>query len=288
MVGTNLKNRSKSKKIDLILHYIILAIFAVFFIFPTIFMFVTSIKNDESQIVSDISNIKGFIPYGDIGFQNYIDIFQRMPVGKFFFNSLLIVTITILLGLFVNSMIAFALARLDFKGKKILLGIIIALMIIPIESVVIPMLLMVNKFGLVNTYVVQIIPFIADPLYIFLFYQFFIGLPKSLDEAAVIDGASFFRIYLQITLPLSKPVIASVAILASIQRWGEFLWPLMTTRGETYRPLPVAMQQFFSQDPKMWGDIFAFASVITLPILILFLVFQKQFIKSVASSGIKG
>jgi multiple sugar transport system permease protein len=190
--------------------------------------------------------------------------------------------------LLVNSLIGYALARLHFKGQRLILAVIVALIIIPIEAVVIPMLLMVNRFGWLDSYHVQIIPFIADAFSIFLFYQFFIGIPKDLDEAALVDGASPFRIYWSIILPLSRPVFATVAILQFLTRWGDFLWPLMVTRGEEYRPLPVAIQQFFSQDPKVWGDIFAFAAMITIPVLIVFLLFQKWFVQSVATSGVKG
>jgi multiple sugar transport system permease protein len=204
------------------------------------------------------------------------------------FNSVLITAGTVAAGLMINSMIAYALARLRFKGQGLIITIIISLIIIPIESVVIPLLLIVNSWGWIDSYHVQIIPFIADPFSIFLFYQFFIRLPKELDEAAFVDGAGPFKIYRSIIIPLSRPVFASVAILQSMFRWGEFLWPLMVTRGEAYRPLPVAIQQFFSQDPKLWGDIFAFASMITIPLLVIFLLFQKWFVHSVASSGIKG
>ena len=102
------------------------------------------------------------------------------------------------------------------------------------------------------------------------------------------DGAGPFRIYWSIVLPLSKPVFATVAILQFLTRWADFLWPLMVTRGESYRPLPVAMQQFYTQEPKVWGDIMAFAALITIPVLVLFLIFQKWFVRSVASTGVKG
>ncbi len=268
--------------------YLLLTALAVFFLFPVVFMFVSSIKNNEMQVISDMSNLRGFIPYGNIGFKNYRDVFAEMNFGRFMFNSLFITSSTVILGITFNSMLAFALARLRFKGQHVIISLIISLMIIPIESVVIPMLLMINTVGWIDSYQVQIVPFIAEPFFIYLFYQFFIGIPRAFDEAAVVDGAGPTVVYSKIIIPLSKSVFASVAILQSIFRWNEFLWPLMVTRGETYRPLTVAMQQFFSQDPKLWGDIFAFASMTTLPLLILFLLFQKWFIRSVASSGIKG
>jgi multiple sugar transport system permease protein len=268
--------------------YLMMIALAFFFLFPIIFMLVSSIKANETQIVRDMSRLVAFMPYGELGLQNYRDVFDQMPFGRFMLNSVLVVGSTVLGGLVVNSMIAYALARLRFKGRQFILTLIIALIIIPFEAVAIPLLLMVNQFGWLDSYHVQIIPFIADAFSIFLFYQFFIGLPKDLDEAALVDGASPFRIYWNIILPLSRPVFATVAILQFLANWGKFLWPLMVTRGFEYRPLPVAIQQFFSQDPKVWGDIFAFASMITIPVLIVFLLFQKWFVQSVASSGIKG
>jgi len=271
-----------------LIKYSILIVLALFFLFPVVFMFVSSLKNNEMQVISDMSSFRGFIPYGDIGIKNYLNVFHEMHFGRFMFNSLFITSITVLAGMVFNSMLAFSLARLHFKGQMLIVSIVVALMIIPIESVVIPMLLMVNVLGWIDSYQVQIFPFIAEPFFIFLFYQFFIGIPHDFDEAAVVDGATPAMIYRRIIVPLSRPVFASVLILQSMFRWNEFLWPLMVTRGPEFRPLTVAMQQFFSEDPKMWGQIFAFASMVTFPLLILFLFFQKWFIQSVASSGIKG
>jgi multiple sugar transport system permease protein len=292
-IDVMVKNRQRisfklRKNIYITLSYLLLIVIAFFFLFPIVFMFVSSIKNNETQIIRDMSNISAFIPYGELGLKNYFDVFKQMPFGRFMFNSVFIVSSTVLSGLVLNSMIAYALARLRFKGKELILSLIIALIIIPTEAVVIPLLLMVNRINWLDSYQVQIIPFIVDAFSIFLFYQFFIGLPKSLDEAAKIDGANPFQIYRKIIVPLSRPVFATVAILQFLVRWGDFLWPLMVTRGYEYRPLPVAIQQFFSQDPKVWGDIFAFASMVTIPSLIIFLLFQKWFMSSVASSGIKG
>jgi multiple sugar transport system permease protein len=269
-------------------NYLLLTLLACYFLFPLVFMIVSSLKANEMQIIRDMSGILGFVPYGEISFKNYLDVFDQMNFGRFMFNSVFITVTTVVCGLLINSMLAYALARLQFKGQRIILAVVVALIIIPKEAVVIPLLLMVNRLGWIDSYQVQIVPYIADAFSIFLFYQFFIGLPKDLDEAAIVDGASRARIYWNVIVPLSRPAFASVAILQSIFRWGEFLWPLMVTRGETFRPLPVAIQQFFSQDPKVWGDIFAFASMITIPLLVIFLLFQKWFVRSVASSGIKG
>ena len=238
------------------LNYLLLIALACFFLFPIVFMLVSSVKNNEMQVTGDMSSLYAFIPRGDVGFKNYYDVFQQLNFGKLMFNSVLIVGLTVLFGLFVNSLIAYALARLRYKGRSLMLSIIIALIIIPFESVAVPLLLLVNNlpwFGGANTwldtYHVQIIPFIADAFSIFLFYQFFIGLPKDLEEAALVDGASRFRIFWNIVLPLSKPVFATVAILQFLTHWGDFLWPLMVTRGEDVRPLTIGMQAFSGRIP---------------------------------------
>ena len=288
MSRIDVKSWSFRKNLLKSITYFLMIILAFYFLFPTVFMVVSSLKTDELQLLSDMSGLKGFIPAGEVGLGNFRFVFQEMPFARYFFNSVFILAMTVGIGLFINSMFAFSLARLRFRGRAVLVSAVIALIIVPTESVVIPMLLMVNKLGWIDSYHVQIIPFIADAFSVFLFYQFFIQVPKDFDEAAIIDGTGYFSVYTRIIAPLSRPVFASVAILQGIQHWGRFLWPLMVTRQETFRPLPVAIQQFFSQDPKAWGAIFAFASMTTIPLLIIFLVFQKWFVQSVASSGVKG
>ena len=275
--------------------YLIMIMLAVFFLFPIVFMIISSFKENELQVISDMSSLNAFLPVGEIGLQNYKDVFTSLEFGQLMFNSVLIMLVMVLCGLFVNSLIAYALARLRFKGKGLLLGIIIALIIIPFEAVAIPLLVLVNKlpwFGgatsWLDSYHVQIIPFIADAFSIFLFYQFFINIPKDLEEAALIDGASLFDIFWKIILPLSKPIFATVAILQALASWNRFMWPLMVTRGPGVRPLTVGIQSYFGQDPRLWGDLMAFSAMITIPVLIVFLLFQKWFVQSVASTGIKG
>ncbi len=283
------------KSLQLGVNYLAMLLLMLFFLFPIVFMIVSSLKNSEMQVLADMSGLKAFVPVGDVGIQNYRDVFAQLDFGKLVFNSVFIMLLTVSVGLLVNSLIAYALARLRFKGRALLLGVIVALIIIPFEAVAVPMLLLVNRlpwFGgattWLDTYHVQIIPFIADAFSIFLFYQFFIGLPKDLEEAALVDGASLFRIFWNIVLPLSRPIFATVAILQALASWNRFMWPLMVTRGLDVRPLTVGIQSFFGQDPRLWGDLMAFASMITVPVLIVFLIFQKWFVQSVARTGIKG
>ncbi len=267
--------------------YVVMSLLALFFVFPVIAMVVLSLQPNETQIIADQNSIWAFIPRA-LSLENYSDIFGRPGVAKAVFNSTLITVVTVGLGLIVNSMAAYSLARLQWRGRAIVLGVVIALMIVPFQSVSVPLLLIVNNLGWLDTYHVQIVPFVANPFFIFLFYQSFIGLPKEIEEASVIDGASRWTVYRRIIVPLSRPAFATVGILQALFVWGSFFWPLMVTRGPEVRPLPVAMQVLFVDPNVPFGDVFAFASIMTIPVLILYLVFQKWFVESVASSGLKG
>jgi multiple sugar transport system permease protein len=278
---------SSRKYIWLSLNYLLMSLLAIFFLFPIVFMIISSLKADENQLLQDVTTVRAFIPYGNISLENYNDAFQRFPFGLYLFNSLFIVTCIVTLGLLV--------ARMTFPGRKLILILVVVLVVIPFESIAVPLLLLVNQFPWfngattwINSYQVQIIPFIADAFSIFLFYQFFIDIPRDIEEAAFVDGASRLRIYWQLIVPLSRSIFITVAIWQFLVHIGDFLWPLMVTRGDTYRPLMVGMRFFFSQAPLNWGDIMAFASMITILMLIVFLLFQRWFLRSVASAGITG
>lgn len=276
-------------------HYGTHALLVAFFLFPLVFMGVSAFKGDEAQLLADMGSLKAFVPYGELSLQNFRDVFERTPFLRALGNSLFTVALTVALGLLVNSMLAYALARLRFPGRGLLLGAIVALIIVPFEAIAVPLLLLVNQLpwwdgsvGWLDSYRVQIVPFIAHAFSVYLFYQFFIGMPKDLEEAALMDGASRWRIYWSIILPLSKPVIATVAVLQFLARWGDLLWPVMVVRGHEFATLPLAMQTFFGQFPRQWGDVMAFAAMATLPTLLLFIVFQRWFVRSAISSAIKG
>ncbi len=280
------RSKKKAELVSKTISYILLTLLAFFFFFPLIYMISTSLNPDEREIERQMGSARAFIPE-QVSFENFRNVFDRMPFGRYLFNSIFIVGSTVFIGVFVNSMAAYGLARFTFAGRGALVALVIALMIIPFEAIAIPLLLMTARWGWLDSYHVQIIPFIANPFYLFLFYQFFIGFPVALEEAALLDGAGWFKIFWKIALPLSKPIIASVAILHFLMQWGMFLWPLMVTVGPEFRPLPVAMQVFFGQYPRLWGDIMAFAAMMTLPVIAVFVLLQGQYVRSVAQSGIK-
>lgn len=280
------------------LWYLANTVLALFFLMPMVFLFVSALKGDELQLLKDMGSLAAFVPQGELSLKNFRDVFARTSFGLALLNSLFTVSITVALGVLVNSMLAYALARFKFRGRHLLLSVVIALIIIPFEAIAVPLLLLVNELpwwgaeglqrGWLDSYQVQVLPFIAHAFSVYLFYQFFVALPKDLEEAALMDGAGRWRIYWSIVLPLSKPVIATVAVLQFLSRWGDLLWPVMAVRGEEFATLPLAMQTFFGQFPRQWGDVMAFAVMATVPTLLLFIVFQRWFVKSAISSGIKG
>ena len=288
--------RGRSHRLGVAGRYLVLVLVGLVFVFPIVFMIVSSLK-PGLQLLRDTSSLRAFLPVGDISLNNYFDAFARAPIGRFIFNSVLITGVTLLLGLFLNSLAGFAFVVLKWPGRSIILSVIIATFIIPFETIAIPLLLIVNYLpwigldgftvGWLNSYHVQIIPFVADALSIFLFVQFFRDLPSELVEAARIDGAGWFQIYARVFVPISGPVFATAAILKFLAMYNQYLWPLMVAQSEQYRPVMVGLQYFFQLNTA-WGEIMAYLTNITVPVLLFYLALQRAFIESIASSGVKG
>jgi len=294
---TNDRRRSPWRLLSIHLGRVVLALV---FALPLLFMLVSSLKPDQ-QIFGDLGSIKAFLPVGHVSLSNYSAVFDRVPVARFLTNSIGIAAITVVLGIFINSLAAFALSRMRWWGKKILLSAVIATLIVPFETFALPMVWWVNKLpwlqlngfhlvlteGWLDTYQVQILPFVANAFSIFLFHQYFQSIPRELDEAALVDGASWFGIYRRIVMPLSGPATATVAILTFLPMWNSYLWPLMVVQSESRRPVMIGLQYFF-QFNVSWGQIMAYSSMITVPVIALFLAFQRSFVNSIASTGVKG
>ena len=276
--------------------YAVLVLIAIIFIFPLVFMLMSSLKPDQ-QLLEDSGNLRAFLPVGDISLHNYTAAFDRAPVATFVFNSVLVTGVTVVLSLLFCSAAAFAFVFVRWTGRDTLLAILLATLIVPFETIAIPMLLMVANlpwlgmegltWGWLNSYRVQIIPFIADGLTVFLFVQYFKDLPGELIEAARVEGASWFQIYRRIVMPLSGPILATAAILKFLVMYNQYLWPLMVTQEEGYRPVMVGLQYFFQLNVA-WGEVMAYLSLITVPVLAFYLYLQKAFIASIASTGVKG
>lgn len=276
----------RSALINRLLLYVALVVIAMFFLLPLAMMIGGSFKHDD-LVLREAGSLRSVLP-AVLSWQNYADVFARVPYMRYFFNSLLITSAIVACGLLVNALAGYAFARMQWAGRDALLLTVVALMIIPLEAIAVPLFYEVTLLGWRNTYWVQIVPFIANAFSIYLFYTFFLGLPKELEEAARVDGAGAWRIFFMIVAPNAKPVFATVAILTFLTQWGAFLWPLMVTHSEAVRPLPLGIATFYTLPPLQWGDIFAFGVMMVTPVLLIFIIFQRWFVQGVASTGIKG
>jgi len=266
--------------------YCLLIFVALVFVWPLVFMLAASVT-PNTQVLARAADL-GTLLSGDLTWSNYKSVLGQLDFFSFLRNSIVIVGAIVLSGLVVNSMAGYALSRLRWRGREAVLAVVIALLVIPYEALAVPLFFEMTVVGWINSYRVQIVPFIANAFSIYLFYTFFNSLPRELDEVARMDRASPLQTFFFIAAPLARPAFASVAILSFLMNWGVFLWPLMVTRGSDYQPLPVALGYFSANKPVLWGDIMAFGTLMVLPVLVVFLIFQKGFVKGIARTGIKG
>jgi multiple sugar transport system permease protein len=273
-----------------LIKFISMSIITLVIISPLFLLIVASLKPDRFQILAEMGSFKAFWVTNPT-LQNYLDILTfsgNQPFARYLVNSVFILIITLAGGMLFNSMAAFVLAWGSLRGRTVILSAIIGLYIVPQESIVLPLLNIMNKIGLTDTFAAQILPFWASPLYIFLLYQFFRQIPRDLYDAAVVDGASPFAIYWKVFIPISAPALATVAILLGIESWNQYLWPLLVTQSNYAKPIAVGIASFFGADSTYWNLAMAASVVMMAPVLGFYLMFQKWFVSSVISSGVKG
>jgi len=260
---------------------------ALVFVSPIIYMILGSFKPSSHAL----DGLSAFAPT-HLTLHNYSGMLGRFDssstgyFGQFYLTSLIVSLVVVGGGLVVNSMAGYALARLRWRGRQAVLLSVIVLIILPFQAIAVPLYYMLNDLR--NTYMVQFLPFIANAMAIYLFYTFFMGLPKEMEEAASIDGAGPWRTFVTIIVPMAKPAYATVTILTFLTSWSSFLWPVMMVDQPSVRPLPLEISVFQGQPPYDWGQIFAFGVLMVAPVLLVFLVFQRWFVSGVAASAVKG
>lgn len=276
-----------TKTLNKSVKYIILFLICVIFLFPLAWAIVCSVK-PEADILSYPPR---WIPQV-FTLSNYTTVLEKYAYLAWGQNSLITAVSGTLMILAFSSLAAYALGRFEFRGKKIIYGTILAMLLIPIQAYMIPLYLMCAKIGILNTYASIIFPSAANVTSIFILTSFFKGLPRELEEAARIDGCGEFRIFVQIMLPLSKPALSTVTILTFISNWNSFLWPMIAIREDSLKTLPVGIAQFMgsvnSNAQFQYGTALAGCCMAVIPTLIVFLLLQRYFVEGIASSGIKG
>ncbi|GAA1111845.1 carbohydrate ABC transporter permease [Arthrobacter flavus] len=263
--------------------YVVLGLGMVAMIMPFVWMILGSFKT-TAEIRQYPLNFWPLEPTLD----NYTELFVRLDFATFFANSLVVAVFVTAGNIVFSSMVGYALAKLDFAGKKVLFMLVLGTLMVPGVVTFVPLFVLTANLGLVNSYPGLILPFLIAPLGVFLMRQFMLSLPDDLIEAARIDGASEWRIFLRVIMPLCGPAVATLTILTFLASWNNFLWPLVVATSEDRYTLPVALALYsVGQNAAEYGLMMAGAVVVVLPILLIFVLLQKYFVQGIALTGIK-
>ncbi len=263
------------------LSYLVLTLGSLVTLFPFVWMLLTSLK--PLPEVFDLT----LLPR-EPTLQNYRIILFDYLFGQWFWNSLLVAGITTLSVLVFDSLAGYTLAKLDFPGKPVVFVLILSTLMVPTEMLVIPWFVMSIEFGWTDSYWGIMFPGVISAFGVFLMRQFFSGVPNDLIDAARIDGFTEFQIFWKIAVPLVKPALAALCIFTFLGNWNAYIWPLIVVRSEEMRTLPVGIAFFSSESGSAFHLIMAAAALATIPVILVFLIFQKQIIKGIVLTGIKG
>ncbi|MBY0148977.1 carbohydrate ABC transporter permease [Neobacillus niacini] len=255
-------------------------------LFPIINLLISSLRPSSELMRNGISIT--FDP-STISVENYLYIFtQGGNYWSWFINSLVITTITIVLSLFFSSMVGYALALYDFKGRNLIFGCVLFILMVPFEILMLPLFQLMINFNLIDTYAAVILPAVVAPMAVFFFRQYAIGLPKELMDAARIDGSTEYGIFFKIMLPLMTPSLAAMAILQGLGSWNNFLWPLIVLRSNDMFTLPIGLATLLTPYGNNYDILIAGSVMTILPIIILFIFFQRYFVAGLTVGGVKG
>lgn len=260
------------------------AILAVLWLVPFAWATVTAFKSETDAAAPKVS----WIPPSGFTADAFIKVFQDGNIPLWTWNSLYTSAAITVITLAISALVAYALSRIDFRGKKVLMTVIIASIIIPPPVLIIPLFYQMVALHMIDTSWAIILPQVIHPAMVFVLKKFFDQIPRELEEAAVMDGASRMRIFTQIILPLSRPILAAVAIFVFISAWNNFLWPFISTNDGSILTLPVGLQTIKSAYGIQYAQNMASALLAALPLILVFLFFQRQIIKGVATTGLAG
>lgn len=263
--------------------YAVLILIGLFFLLPLVWMFTTAVKPYVETLQPT------WIPQNPT-LENFRNIFNdpSIPVLRWFFNSLGVATVFTLLVVMIDSLAGYAYARMDFPGRNALFGLLLATLVMPGIMFLVPNYLTVTRIGWLNTYQGVIAPGLSGVFGVFFLRQFFQSIPKELEEAAYIDGASTWTTFYRVSLPLAKGAIATLGIITFLASWNDFLWPLLIMNDRARQTLPVGLATIQGQYTFDYGKLMAGAAVTAIPVLILYIFLQRYIVQSVAMTGLKG
>ena len=277
----------KQKHFNIILAVVMIAM-SLFFLFPVIWMLANSFKIDAA-ITSDMNSLAAFVPPALSGkfLDNYITILTNTNFIRYMLNTLFYAAVLILLGIIVNGLAGYALAKINFPFKERWLLIIMLLMIVPMETIITIHFLFIAKLGLLNNVIGYVLPMIVNPFNIFLFRQVFVSLPDDVYEAAQLDFCSPVKYFFTMVLPMSKSVVATVSVFTFLNVWNDYLWPSLVFTSSDLLTAQIGLNAITSNDNTTMGQTLAVITLVTIPVIIIYALFSKQIVEGVVSTGSK-
>jgi multiple sugar transport system permease protein len=261
----------------------VLVVAAIVWLVPFAWAIATSLKPDAETTATPVSWTASTVT-----FDAYGSVLESGDIFRWYFNSALVSVVVTALTVLLASMAAFAFSRVAFRGKGALFFLIAAGLIVPFQALIVPLFEEMDTLGLVDTYWAIILPQVASPIAVLVFKRFFDGIPRELEESALVDGAGTWRIYWQIWMPLARPATAAVAIFTFVVTWNNFIWPFVVTTARSLQTIPVGLSTVNSFYGAQYAQVMALAIMGALPLLIAFLLFQRQIVQGISNTGLKG
>ncbi len=275
--------RRRPPSFDRVVVYLFAVLAALILTGPLLWMLSSSLKTQANALATPPP-----LTPNPVRWQNYVDVFTQVPFARYMLNSLFVATAVTLVSLLVHSMAAYSLARLHYPGRDIFFVAILATLMVPFTTIVVPLFIVVDQLRWVDTYQALIVPMIPHAFGIFLLRQFYLTFPRELEEAAIVDGASLVQVYSRVVLPLSRPILAALGIFFFLANWNNFLWPLIAAQSESKWVVQVGIQQFTGEHGTQWNLIMAASTVAAMPTLALFFVLQRRLVEGIKLTGLKG
>jgi multiple sugar transport system permease protein len=262
--------------------FLVLVAISLAILLPFIWTLLTSFKPD-----TDVVRYPPELWPRSFTFQHYVDIWHRIPYARLFLNTVVFAGGVTLISLFFDSLTAYALARLEFPGRNVLFLAVLVTMMLPFQVTLIPLFSLLSHLDWINTYQGLIVPRATNAFGIFFLRQFFLSIPRDLEDAARVDGASEFRIYWQVILPLSVPALLTLGLFHFMYNWNDLLWPLIVTTDTSMQTLPAGLALFMGEHVIEYGLLMAGSVLALLPMIIMFLMIQRKFVEGIATTGLK-
>lgn len=272
----------KKRKNKYVLVYVLLTLGAIIMVLPFVWSVLTAFKT----LTESLAFPPKIFP-NSWSFKNFTDVWQTLPFPKFFFNTFVMITVRVISSTIFSAMAGYALARIKFPGVNVIFMLVLIPMMIPGQVFVLPQYLIVSKLGMVNTLGALILPGIASTFGTFLMRQFFMGIPDELEEAAILDGCNIGQTFIKVMLPLAKAPLISLAIFTALFAWKDLMWPLIVNMSPEKMPLSSGLALLQGQYTTNYPQLMAGSVIATIPMIILYLIFQKQFIQGIATTGSK-